>query len=276
MSEQTQQDDYEVDGDLEQVEEPIAEQESEDHHEDDSESSSDNTGKAPAKVEFTEEQQRIFDETVGSKVFKQREAERKAERLQKELDDLRSKQQTDRPPVVPEIRDAYSLTDDQLAAQMKDRDKAIRDRAEWDANQRAQHQRAEEIKHQAESARIESLRKNIETYSGRATTFGIKAEELKTAGDAVAGYGIHDDLVDFIITDDHGPLITKYLSRNPIELEALSQLSPAAAAVRIERIVRGKALALKPKVTQTPDPTDRPRGSGASPKEAGPKGATFE
>jgi len=275
MTDQTQQD-IEIDGDLEAEHEPLEVEESEDHPQDDSESSPDKTGKVPAKVEFTDEQQKIFDETVGSKVFKQREAERKAERLQAELDDLRAKQQADRPPVVPEIRDAYNLTDEQLAQAMRTRDKAIQARAEWDANQRAQQQRAEDIKHQAETARIESLNKNIDTYRGRAATYGIKPEELQAAGNTVANYGIHDDLVQFILDDDHGPLITKYLSRNPVELEELSRLSPAAAAVRIERIVRGKALALKPKVTATPDPTDRPRGSGVSPKERGPIGATFE
>lgn len=272
----TMQQDYEIDGDLEnEAQEPEVEQ-PEDHQDDDSDSSPDNTDRTPAKVEFTEEQQRILDEAVGSKVFKQREAERKAEKLQKELDELRAKQTSDKPPVVPDIKNAFELTDQELAQRIAERDKAIQARAEWDANQRAQQQAMEQAKLSAEQAKIEALNKDIDTYRGRATTFGIKPEELQEAGNRVAQFGIHDDVVQFILGDEHGPLITKYLSRNPNELDELSRLNSAQAAVRIDKLVRGKALALKPKVTETPDPADRPRGSGSSPKQRGPQGASFE
>ena len=276
MSEMQQ--DIEIDGDLEIGESPEIEN-TEGHADEDqdgSDSSSDNTGKAPAKVVFTDEQQRIVDEAVGHKVFKQREAERKAERLQKELDEIKSKQQAGLPPLIPDIRNPFELTEEQYAQRVRERDSAIKARAEWDANQRAQQQRTDDARQQAEAARIESLNKDIDSYRGRATTFGIKTEELQAAGNTVATFGIHEDLVQFILTDEHGPLITKYLSRNVAEMETLASMSPAAAAARIERIVRGKALALKPKVTETPDPSDRPRGSGVSPKEKGPQGATFE
>ena len=105
---------------------------------------------------------------------------------------------------------------------------------------------------------------------------GIKSEELQVAGAAVSNFLVQEELVNFIIEDDHGPLITKYLSQNLTELDNLRSMSPIQAAIRITNEIKPKAAALKPKVNQAPDPVDTPQGAGISPKPKGPKGATFE
>ena len=98
----------------------------------------------------------------------------------------------------------------------------------------------------------------------------------QAAGAIVGQFGIDDSLVQYILEDDHGPLITKYLSQNVTELDALRHLHPTMAAVRIATLIKSKAVALKPKYTNAPDPIRRPMPSSAQVKPKGPKGATFE
>jgi hypothetical protein len=113
-------------------------------------------------------------------------------------------------------------------------------------------------------------------YADRAKKLGVAAAELQEAGTLVAGYGIDPALVEMILADDHGPLLTKYLAKNQLELERLVQMPITMAAVRLATDLKAKAVAMKPKVTKTPDPLNQPRNSGVSPKPRGPSGATFE
>jgi hypothetical protein len=69
---------------------------------------------------------------------------------------------------------------------------------------------------------------------------------------------IEDSLVQYILEDDHGPLITKYLSQNIGLLDNLRNMHPTRAAVMIATEIKSKAAALKPKFTNAPDPIRRP------------------
>jgi hypothetical protein len=79
-----------------------------------------------------------------------------------------------------------------------------------------------------------------------------------------------------ILADEYGPLITKYLANNVLELERVMSMPLASAAVYLDRAVKQKAAALKPKVNTAPDPIDSPRSTGTGQKARGPRGATFE
>jgi small-conductance mechanosensitive channel len=245
-------------------------------YEQDSDSSTDAGETQKKTVKFDEEQQRIFDDAIGKKTFKLREVERQAEALQRQLEDVQARLPKQERPQVPEAPDPFAISDEEYRRQLSQRDEAVSKAAAYDAQQQYLQQQQYQLAEQARQKQQEVLNSKIENYASRATKMGIKPEELQVAGATVSNFGIQDELVSFIIEDDHGPLITKYLSQNLTELDNLRSMSPIQAAIRITNEIKPKAVALKRKVNQAPDPVDTPQGAGISPKPKGPKGATFE
>lgn len=262
-----EQDEPETEG-QEQVEKP---------EEPSSESATDSGNPTHEKpVEFTEEQQRIFNEAVGKKVFKLREKEREAEALRKRLEELEAKIPQQGRPTVPEAPDPFALSEQEYRQRLVQRDQAIREAAAFEAQQQALQWQRKQAEEEQQKRAMERQQEEVKAYADRAVKLGVAAAELQEAGTVVAGYGIDPALVQMILSDDHGPLLTKYLARNQLELERLVQMPVTMAAVRLATDLKSKAVAMKPKVSTTPDPLDSPRNSGISPKPKGPKGATFE
>lgn len=243
----------------------------------DSESATDSVNSTHEKqVEFTEEQQKVFNDAVGKKVFKLREKEREAETLRRRLEELEAKIPQQGRPQVPESPDPFALSDVEYRQKLVQRDQAIREAAAWEAQQQALQWQRQQAQFEQQQRQQERQQAEVMAYADRAKKLGVAAAELQEAGTLVAGYGIDPALVEMILADDHGPLLTKYLARNQLELERLVQMPVTTAAVRLATELKAKAVAMKPKVTKTPDPLNQPRNSGISPAPKGPKGATFE
>ena len=243
----------------------------------DSESATDSVNSTHEKqVEFTEEQQKVFNDAVGKKVFKLREKEREAEALRRRLEELEAKIPQQGRPQVPESPDPFALSDVEYRQKLVQRDQAIREAAAWEAQQQALQWQRQQAQFEQQQRQQERQQAEVMAYADRAKKLGVAAAELQEAGTLVAGYGIDPALVEMILADDHGPLLTKYLAKNQLELERLVQMPVTMAAVRLATDLKSKAVAMKPKVTKTPDPLNQPRNSGVSPKPRGPSGATFE
>lgn len=257
------------------IEEQEPETEDQPDNPDDSASATDDTDKDQA-VKFDEKQQEKVNELIAEKVKKQREAERKAEKLERELQELKAKLPEETKPVIPPLPDPFSLSETEYRAKIAEREEAIRRSAAYEARQESLQKQTQEARQQAENARLEAQMRKVQSYSQRAVQLGITADELQVAGNTVAQFGMDDSLVELILDDKDGPLITKYLSKNIAELEALRSLPPAYAAVRIATDIKQKASALKPKVNPAPDPVRSPRQSGSTQRQFGPKGATYE
>ena len=252
-------------------------EEQEETLEPDSESATDSANSTHEKqVEFTEEQQKVFNDAVGKKVFKLREKEREAESLRRRLEELEAKIPQQGRPQVPESPDPFALSDVEYRQKLVQRDQAIREAAAWEAQQQALQWQRQQAQFEQQQRQQERQQAEVMAYADRAKKLGVAAAELQEAGTLVAGYGIDPALVEMILADDHGPLLTKYLAKNQLELERLVQMPVTMAAVRLATDLKSKAVAMKPKVTKTPDPLNQPRNSGVSPKPRGPSGATFE
>jgi len=277
MSKELQPDDG---GYLIEQDEPLETEDQEEQEETpdpDSESATDSVNSAHEKqVEFTEEQQKVFNDAVGKKVFKLREKEREAEQLRRRLEELEAKIPQQGRPVVPESPDPFALSDTEYRQKLVQRDQAIREAAAWEAQQQALQWQRQQAQFEQQQRQQERQQAEVVAYADRAKKLGVAAAELQEAGTLVAGYGIDPALVEMILADDHGPLLTKYLAKNQLELERLVQMPITMAAVRLATDLKAKAVAMKPKVTKTPDPLNQPRNSGVSPKPRGPSGATFE
>lgn len=229
------------------------------------------------KVTFSPEQQAVLDKVVAEKTFKLREIERQNEALQHQMQTIQQQQPTATAPTVPDIPDPYQFdTDEEYRAAVVNRDKKIEELATFkqqEAIQAAQLQQQQQLQLQQQQ---QQLLTDVQTYTERATKLGINQVELQQAGNQIAAYGINDQLTQFILKDDQGPLITKYLASNPTTLEQLSQLDPMSAAVYIATDVKTKAAGLKPKVPTAPEPVEPLRGNGVPPSKRGPAGATFK
>ena len=277
MSKELQPDDG---GYLIEQDEPLETEDQEEQEETldpDSESATDSVNSTHEKqVEFTEEQQKVFNDAVGKKVFKLREKEREAEALRRRLEELEAKIPQQGRPQVPESPDPFALSDVEYRQKLVQRDQAIREAAAWEAQQQALQWQRQQAQFEQQQRQQERQQAEVMAYADRAKKLGVAAAELQEAGTLVAGYGIDPALVEMILADDHGPLLTKYLAKNQLELERLVQMPVTMAAVRLATDLKSKAVAMKPKVTKTPDPLNQPRNSGVSPKPRGPSGATFE
>jgi hypothetical protein len=277
MSKELQPDDG---GYLIEQDEPLETEDQEEQEETpdpDSESATDSGNSTHEKqVEFTEEQQKVFNDAVGKKVFKLREKERESEALRRRLEELEARIPQQGRPQVPESPDPFALSDVEYRQKLVQRDQAIREAAAWEAQQQALQWQRQQAQFEQQQRQQERQQTEVMAYADRAKKLGVAAAELQEAGTLVAGYGIDPALVEMILADDHGPLLTKYLAKNQLELERLVQMPITMAAVRLATDLKAKAVAMKPKVTKTPDPLNQPRNSGVSPKPRGPSGATFE
>lgn len=225
------------------------------------------------KTKFTEDQQRIVDDIVAKKTYKIRETERQAEELKQKLAELEARLPKEQAPDIPPIPDAW---DDDFEQKMQARDQAIQDRAAYNARQRAAEDQRIELERQQLANKQKAFTEKVTTYSERAKKLGMSAEDLAKAGQTVAKFGIKEEIAEYILEDEQGPMITAYLSRNLGELEKLSTMSPMRASAYIENVVRKNAGVSGKKRTQAPDPVEPLRGSGAKLDHPALDGAKFE
>lgn len=266
----------EFDQELPQTAEPMeaaAEQAEGAQSQGEGQSESEGAGPAPAahKVEFTPEQQAVFDKAIAEKTFKRREAEREAERLKAELDQVRAQLPKEQRPTIPPMPDPY---DEDFNQRVFARDEALRKAAEWDARERFMQEQKAQHEHRQQLDRMQSLQKTVESYSKRAASLNIDANELALAGQTVGVYGIDESLASHILEHDKGPAITVYLAANPHELETMRAMNPIRAGVYLETVIAQKA-ATRTK-TGAPPPPDTLGNGGAPKAERGPKGARYE
>ena len=220
---------------------------------------------------FSEEQQKVVNDIAAKKAFEVREAKREAEALKKQLEEANAKIPQATRPVIPEV-DPYS---DNYEADLRKRDEAILAQAKYDLAQSEKASQSERARAEQEQAQKEATDKMVKGYADRAIQLGLNAQELAAAEDAVINYGIDPAVGNFILQDDKGPLIVKYLAANPLELESLSALNPQMAAIKIHTDIKAKAAALGVKTPTAPAPIENLSGSGMPLKEKGPKGATY-
>jgi len=234
----------------------------------------DPTEKAEVKepVRFSEDQQKVFDEAINKKTAKTREAERLAQKLQEDLEQLRKQVPQETRPDIPALPDPY---DDDFAEQMAARDNTIIQAARFDSEQRAREQARQDAANAEWAKQQEHTQAAIVDYSERSKKLGIEPVDLQQAGAVVGNYGLTMEVATHILREAHGPSITVYLSKNPTVLDEISRLSPMDAAVRISTDIKEAARNMTQPKDLAPDPVSPVRGSGMPEGDGGPKGATF-
>ncbi len=207
-----------------------------------------------------------------------KQAERERDANQSRLGELEKAERERQAAAVGDIPAMPDAFDDDFDAKIKQRDEAIIAQANFNNSNQIYLQQQQQLQQEQAQAKQVKLNESMQTYSNKALELGIKQDELQAAGNAVATYGLSDDLVMHILADSDGPLITKHLAANPQDGYQLASMSPFAVGSFLDGI-KAKASALKPKQSNTPDPATNLQGNGVDP-EAGKyrhiKGAKFE
>ena len=216
------------------------------------------------------------DVNVQHKRFRDEERSRvkqqeRADALQAQVDEINANQAR---VVVPPVPDKYS---DSFDHDIAERDAAISAQAEQNAiNQQAvaTRQRAENEKRAEENLAIDA---RVATFDKSVVTNGLSADEVKAAAESLISSGISNTFQDILLDDQDGPLLVKYLDNNPLEAEQMNGMGVAALVNHINTEVRPKAMKLKPRTSNAPEPPIVLTGGGApQTKESWEEGAIYE
>ena len=185
--------------------------------------------------------------------------ERERERQQAKQDEFDKAERERQQALISNIPDMPDAFDDDYDVKVKKRDEAIVAQADYNARNQAYLQQQQYSQQQEAQAKQLKQTELVSTYSKRATELGISTEELQAAGNVVGGYGLSEGLVNHILADKDGALITKHLAANPQEGYDLASMSPYQVGSFLDGI-KSKASALKPKTSNAPSPVDNLNG----------------
>ncbi len=231
------------------------------------------TAQSETATDETAQEAPDYQKIIAEKAFETRQAQREKKELERKLEEIQAQAPKEQRPDLPALPDQY---DDDYETRIRERDQALIAQAQFDARQRLTQERQQQAEFDRQQQAQQKRYDSVAEYSKRATSLGVTTEELQAAGTRLQGM-VSSDVESYILDSDKGPLMTKYLAANPLELDTLNQLNPMQAAVYLETQVKSKAEQYgQKKVTSAPDPTDTLSGGGAAPKNRGPSGAKFE
>lgn len=229
------------------------------------------------KVEFTPEQQEVFNREISKKVAAKAEETRRADELQAKLKEAEAKLNPEpQRPTVPPLPDPYAADYEQ---QMADRDKALNEAAAYDAKQAVISEISLVQQQNAQREQQKASEAAITTYVERGENLGHKKEDVVSATEYLMNVGLSVDAQQLIRDDDSGPDMAMYLAKNPEALTELlekQQASPVFAIAHLASVVKGAASGSFRQEKQPPEPVEHLKGRGAAEGGEGPPGATYE
>ena len=220
------------------------------------------------KVTFDERQQEVMNKAIGEKVAKTHEERRLREEAEAKYQKLLDNQPKPKEPTIPELPDVDDFYGDPNGynAKILAREVAIKEHAVFEAQNRLIRDQQEHQARQVEYEQQAKQREAIESYTKKATDFGLTNEQLNKDATFVTQAGIHPQLSVHLLNDPQGPLVTNYLANNILELDRVRSLNPIDAAVYIATVVRPKLKGVN-KSTNAPAPANIDNGGGVPEKQ---------
>tara|TARA_R110000765_G_scaffold286806_3_gene383262 strand:- start:671 stop:1492 length:822 start_codon:yes stop_codon:yes gene_type:complete len=237
------------------------------------------TGDSAAPIEAEQEEKpQVSDgvqKVINAKHRKMKEAEEKAEALQKRIDEIEASKAQAQTEIadVPTLPDAF---DDNYEAQLANRESVIRQNAKAEA--------LREIRQNQEQSRLQSEQQaQQEAFNAKLTTFAENGEKVGLSIEAMTGnretiqnLGVNDAIVLNLFSLSDGPQVMDYLAKNPDTALDFAGKSQLEAGIMISDI-RSKVTPSAPKLTKAPPPPHTATGAAAQPAESPLlKGATFD
>lgn len=209
-------------------------------------------------------QQDSVQKAINKQHAKYREEERKRLAAESELTKLKNEiaeNSKTSEPIVPQMPDQFDDNFDEL---MAERERRFRERVEYDLRQKLEDEKAQRGKDKLQAKKNDELLSRVSNYSDRALQQGITKEELQSIGSTLQQAGISEDLANFILDDNQGPLLGRYLADNPLELDELRHMPTAQAVIKLHSEVRGNISTSNNNITAAPDPVKGVSGKPAT------------
>jgi hypothetical protein len=200
---------------------------------------------------------------INEKHFQAKQAERERDEARARLAEFEAKQreaEAAQAGEIPPIPDPY---DDDFAAKLAARDEAIARKANFDANQRTWQEQQQLQRQELERQQALKNQQTIAEHRARAAALQISDIEISQAENVVLNYGLAPECLQEILRDQNSPVVIKHLAANPHEGVELASMSanPYQAAQYLATI-KAKAEALKPRQSNTPQPSTDIKGAG--------------
>jgi len=208
--------------------------------------------------------QDAINKRISQKHFEAEQAKREAAEYKRKLDEYEA-QNRQQAPQVMERPDPF---DDDYDTKVAAYEESIKNNVRYEYEQNVQSQYAQQQQAEQQRKQGEEINKKAQIYTERAKAFGIDTQELQQAGQLVTSYGLSEDVAMHILDDEQGALITKHLAANYNDAEKILSMPPIQAALYIERAIKPKLAALKPRKTNAPPPATKVNGGGGD-KDAG-------
>ena len=228
----------------------------------------------PAQVEESQKTELTasMQKAMNKKHFQFKDQERRADALQKQLDDIQAQQPQE--VAIPELPDAF---EDDYAEKMVLRDEALSQQAQQSA-QNAVYQ-AQQLQHnqQMEAQRQQELAGKERDIMEQVKKSGIDEKEFNNACLTIGQYGLGNDFNDALMGNEDSAQMIQLLGSDVMELDRVSRMNPMQKGEHLAAL-KIKAKALRPRQNNTPAPAADITGSGQNPdvgKYPHSKGAKF-
>lgn len=233
-------------------------------------------GEGEKPITYSEEQQTHMNGIIGTKVAQTHEQRQRADNLQLQVNELQKQIPVAQRPTVPDLPDPLSVSNEEFAIKVTERDTALLAQQTFDSNERFQCETALQNAQNEQVEMAKQVTEKLNDYDSRSVKLGIKPEELSAAGQTIANHGLNLQTQGFILDQATGPQITLYLAKNPQVLSDLALMSPMDAAVKISTEIKGLAAGVVKQTNLLDDPAESLSGQGSQEGARGPRGATFE
>lgn len=220
-----------------------------------------NSDSSPDSEEKREEKSNGVQDRINKITAEKYQERRKAEELQKKIDELEKAKPIDN--VSPTAAKAPDYPEDPYDTEaMQKYHASMLKYGEDVAEQKAKSVYEQQQKGRQESEQQEQRQKVVGTYADNAIKSGIDLDKLAASEKVLMGSGINGQVSEYLIRDPQGAAIVSYLADNPADLELINSLDPMSASVKIATEIKAKALSKTPKVSNAPDPIPDIKGSG--------------
>lgn len=179
------------------------------------------------------------------------EARRKAESLERKLKELESKSEPPKEVAAPDAD--LAIDDPKLFAEQQQK---YRD---YLKAQYAHEHQEEQRKSEAEKLHKEQFDNRVSAYNSNIARLKIDPQQLAKAAQSIEKAGLNDDVINYLLEDEDGPLMVAHLGSNIDDLIEVAGMPPYKAIAYMERTVRTKAA--KKKTSSAPPPTTKVKGS---------------
>lgn len=224
-----------------------------------------NSDSSPDSGENHEDKHNGFQQRINKVTADKYAEKRRADALQKELEELKKSSPTSEPVTTPTPQ---STARPELPDDIYDEKKmrkyhndmiAYNERIAQEASQKAAGNWEQQQKAEAQKQQQSQI---LQSWQQNAIKDGVDFDKLHAAEQVVNQAGISEQLATHIMRDANGPKIATYLADNPALLYEVISMNPTDAAVKIATEVKPQALSTTPKVSSAPEPIAEINGGG--------------